>query len=212
MWVRDSIAGIGTMTFIDPETGAFAGLGHPVCDTDTGGIIPIQSGEAVPVEITGTRRGVTGKPGELRGRFTRSPFFGVLDRNCESGIYGRLSESALSELSDGAEEYRLGYRQEITTGAAEIYATTDGSVPRKYSAEIESVDYSGSEATKNMVIHITDPDLLRETGGIVQGMSGSPIVQNDRLIGAVTHVFVSDPTRGYAIFAENMLVADEIPQ
>lgn len=205
MWVRDSIAGIGTMTFINKETGEFAGLGHPVCDSDTGGIIPIQSGEAVPVEITGARKGVNGRAGELRGRFTRSPFFGILDRNCESGIYGRLSDLALGELSDSAEEFPLGYRQEITTGDAQIFATVSGTEPRKYSAVIESIDYSGSETTKNMVIHITDPDLLEETGGIVQGMSGSPIIQNGRLVGAVTHVFVSDPTRGYAIFAENML-------
>jgi len=211
MWVRDSIAGIGTMTFINKDTGGFAGLGHPVCDTDTGEIIPIQSGEAVPVEITGARKGAVGKPGELRGRFTRSPFLGVLERNCESGIYGRLSDEALSELAEGAGEYRLGYRQEIKTGSAEIYTTVNGSVPRSYSAEIESIDYNGSETTKNMVIHITDPDLISETGGIVQGMSGSPIIQDGRLIGAVTHVFVSDPTRGYAIFAENMLEGD-MPQ
>ena len=209
--MRDSIAGIGTMTFINKDTGGFAGLGHPVCDTDTGEIIPIQSGEAVPVEITGARKGSVGKPGELRGRFTRSPFLGVLERNCESGIYGRLSDEALSELAEGAGEYRLGYRQEIKTGSAEIYTTVNGSVPRSYSAEIESIDYNGSETTKNMVIHITDPDLISETGGIVQGMSGSPIIQDGRLIGAVTHVFVSDPTRGYAIFAENMLEGD-MPQ
>ncbi|MBR3421987.1 MAG: SpoIVB peptidase [Ruminococcus sp.] len=205
MWVRDSIAGIGTMTYINKETGEFAGLGHPVCDTDTGEIIPIQSGEAVPVEITGARKGVTGRAGELRGRFTRSPVIGVLDRNCASGIYGRLSESAVSALADGAEEYPLGYRQDITTGEVQVCATVSGSVPRKYAAEIESVDFSGADTSKNMVIHITDPDLLAETGGIVQGMSGSPIIQDGRLIGAVTHVFVSDPTRGYAIFAENML-------
>ncbi|MDO4862845.1 MAG: SpoIVB peptidase [Ruminococcus sp.] len=205
MWVRDSIAGIGTMTYINKSTGEFAGLGHPVCDSDTGEIIPIQSGEAVPVEITGARKGVTGKAGELRGRFTRSPMMGVLDRNCESGIYGRLSGDALAELADGAEEYPLGYRQEITTGEVQVCATVSGSVPRKYTAEIESIDLSGADSAKNMVIHITDPDLLVETGGIVQGMSGSPIIQDGKLIGAVTHVFVSDPTRGYAIFAEKML-------
>ena len=208
MWVRDSIAGIGTMTFINKATGEFAGLGHPVCDSDTGEIIPIQSGEAVPVEITGARKGITGKAGELRGRFTRSPMIGVLDRNCTSGIYGRLSDEAMSSLADGAEEYPLGYRQEITTGEVQVCATVSGSVPKKYAAEIESIDLSGADSAKNMVIHITDPDLISETGGIVQGMSGSPIIQDGRLIGAVTHVFVSDPTRGYAIFAENMLNSD----
>ena len=205
MWVRDSIAGIGTMTFINKATGEFAGLGHPVCDSDTGEIIPIQSGEAVPVEIMGARKGITGKAGELRGRFTREPVIGVLDRNCASGIYGRLSADAMSALADGAEEYPLGYRQEITMGEVQVCATVSGSVPKKYAAEIENIDLSGADSAKNMVIHITDPDLISETGGIVQGMSGSPIIQDGRLIGAVTHVFVSDPTRGYAIFAENML-------
>ena len=205
MWVRDSIAGIGTMTYINKETGEFAGLGHPICDTDTGEIIPIQSGEAVPVEITGVQKGIVGKPGELRGRFTRSSYIGILDRNCESGIYGRLSGSAADLLADGAEEYPLGYRQDAVTGKAEVCVTANGSAPQKYSAEIESIDFSGADDTKNMVIHITDPELIAKTGGIVQGMSGSPIIQNGRLIGAITHVFVSDPTRGYAIFAENML-------
>lgn len=209
MWVRDSIAGIGTMTFINKATGEFAGLGHPVCDSDTGEMIPIRSGEAVPVEITGARKGITGRAGELRGRFTRSPMIGVLDRNCASGIYGRLSDEAMSALADGAEEYPLGYRQEITTGEVQVCATVSGSVPKKYTAEIESIDLSGTDSAKNMVIHITDPDLISETGGIVQGMSGSPIIQDGRLIGAVTHVFVSDPTRGYAIFAENMLTNNQ---
>lgn len=205
MWVRDSIAGIGTMTYINKETGEFAGLGHPVCDSDTGEIIPIQSGEAVPINVTSVRKGAKGKPGELRGRFTRAPLFGVLDKNCETGIYGRLSDTAINEIAENAEEYPLGYRQEITTGDAEICVTVNGSVPKKYTAEIEKIDLNGGNDGKNMIIHITDPELLKETGGIVQGMSGSPIIQNGRLIGAVTHVFVSDPTRGYAIFAENML-------
>ena len=204
MWVRDSIAGIGTMTFINKETGGFAGLGHPVCDSDKGEIIPISSGEAVPVEITGARKGEKGVPGELQGRFTRSPVYGVLDKNCESGIYGRLSETACKELCSGAEELQMGYRQDITTGEAYIWSTLSGSSPERYSAEIERVDYSSGEGSKNMVIHITDPRLIDSSGGIVQGMSGSPVVQNGKLIGAVTHVFVSDPTRGYAIFAENM--------
>ena len=205
MWVRDSIAGIGTLTYINKDTGEFAGLGHPVCDSDTGEIIPIQSGEAVPVEVTGVQKGLKGKPGELHGRFTRSPLIGILDRNCESGIYGRLSEDAFSRVSCGSEEYPLGYRQEITTGDVDVYVTVNGSSPCKYSAEIEKIDLNDQNNGKNMIIHITDSDLLKETGGIVQGMSGSPIIQNGKLIGAVTHVFVSDPTRGYAIFAENMI-------
>ena len=204
MWVRDSIAGIGTMTFIDKATGKFAGLGHPVCDTDTGELIPIHSGEAVPVVITEARRGETGIPGELHGQFTRLPVYGSLISNNNSGVFGALSDSSMEELCSKSEEYKMGYRQNITTGEAYILTTVSGSEPKKYSAEIEQIDYNSRDTTKNMIIRITDEELIRETGGIVQGMSGSPIIQNDKLIGAVTHVFVADPTRGYAVFAETM--------
>ncbi|EWM52917.1 SpoIVB peptidase [Ruminococcus flavefaciens] len=204
MWVRDSIAGIGTMTFFDCETGAFAGLGHPICDSDTGGIVPVHSGEAVPVEITEARRGARGIPGELRGKFVPNKSFGTLDCNRTSGIYGHLTKGALEELSESAETFTMAYRQEITVGPAEIYATVSGEAPERYAAEIVSVDYGSTGSSKNMVIRITDDRLLDAIGGIVQGMSGSPVIQNGKLAGAVTHVFVADPTRGYGIFAENM--------
>lgn len=204
MWVRDSIAGIGTMTFFDRNTGCFAGLGHPICDSDTGGVVPVHSGEAVPVEITEVKRGARGLAGELRGSFSSGESLGTLDKNTTSGIYGRLSETALSQLSEGCEEFPMAFRQEITEGKAEIYTTVEGSAPERYSAEIVSVDYSSGESSKNMVIRITDKRLIDASGGIVQGMSGSPIIQNGKLIGAVTHVFVADPSKGYGIFAENM--------
>lgn len=202
MWVRDSIAGIGTVTFINKKTGEFAGLGHPICDADTGELVPVSSGEAVPVEISGTKRGEKGIPGELLGTFRRGESLGSLISNDESGVYGEFSPEAVDSL--GLNEYPLGYRQDISTGAAEIYTTISGSEPKKYSIEIEEVDYNSSDTSRNMVIRITDPELLEAAGGIVQGMSGSPVIQNGKLIGAVTHVFVADPTRGYAIFAENM--------
>ena len=204
MWVRDSIAGIGTMTFIDKSTGAFAGLGHPICDSDTGGLVPLHSGEAVPVEITDAQAGEKGIPGELRGKFGSGAPYGVLTKNSSSGIYGTLTNSARDALCIG-EEYKLGYRQEVTEGQAYIRTTISGDRPRLYTAEIEKVDYSDESSPKNMVIRITDPELLDAVGGIVQGMSGSPVIQNGKLIGAVTHVFVADPTRGYGIFAETML-------
>ena len=204
MWVRDSIAGIGTMTFFDKETGSFVGLGHPICDSDTGGIVPVHSGEAVPVDITEVKRGARGLPGELRGAFSKSGSFGILDRNKSSGIYGHLSPEALATISESCEEFTMARRQEVGTGAAEIYATVDGETPERYSAEIVSVDYGSVGTSKNMVIRITDERLLERTGGIVQGMSGSPVIQNGKLAGAVTHVFVADPTQGYGIFAENM--------
>ncbi len=204
MWVRDSIAGIGTMTFIDKSTGRFAGLGHPICDSDTGGMVPLHSGEAVPVDITDTKRGGRGIPGELHGRFSPGGSFGTLDTNTECGIFGQLSDAALGRFAAEGEEFRLGYRQDINTGKAQVYTTVNGDKPQKYDILIEKIDYNSEDESKNMMITITDPKLLEASGGIVQGMSGSPIIQNGRLIGAVTHVFVSDPSRGFAIFAENM--------
>ncbi|MDE6502482.1 MAG: SpoIVB peptidase [Ruminococcus sp.] len=204
MWVRDSIAGIGTMTFFNKTTGEFAGLGHPVCDSDTGELVPIYSGEAVPVEITDAKKGSKGIPGELHGQFMYGGNFGILNRNNSCGVYGLLSEQAVKVLCETSEEYKMGYRQDVKTGEAEIMTTISGDTPKKYSIEIEKIDYNSSESTKNMVIRITDKELLESTGGIVQGMSGSPVIQDGKIIGAVTHVFVSDPTKGYAIFAENM--------
>jgi stage IV sporulation protein B len=192
------------MTYIDKVTGEFGGLGHPICDPDTGGIIPVSSGEAVSVEITGATKGAKGIPGELRGTFRRGGALGSLNCNKSCGVFGTLTAEAVEELCGGAEEYTLGYCQDIKTGAAEIVTTVEGHLPSHYSIEIESIDFNSSDSTKDMIIRITDPELIRSTGGIVQGMSGSPVIQDGRFIGAVTHVFVSDPTRGYAIFAENM--------
>ncbi|WP_295085507.1 SpoIVB peptidase [Ruminococcus sp.] len=203
MWVRDSIAGIGTMSFFERKTGRFVGLGHPICDSDTGEIVPVHSGEAVSVEITNIRRGARGIPGELRGIFSNEESFGVLERNKASGIYGVLSAETLSELTADYKELPMAYSQEVRTGNAEIYSTISGSVPEKYTVEIEKVDYSNG-SNRNMVIRITDKRLLNTSGGIVQGMSGSPIVQDGKLVGAITHVLVSDPARGYGIFAEKM--------
>ena len=203
MWVRDSIAGIGTMTFIDKETGKFSGLGHPVCDSDTGELVPLHSGEAVPVKITEVQKGKAGMPGCLHGQFTQLPSYGELTQNSGCGIFGSLGRTALDRIG-APMEYKLGYRQDIEIGKAHIISTVNGTDPKMYTISIEEVDYNSSEASKNMVIRITDEELIAETGGIVQGMSGSPIIQNDRIIGAVTHVFVADPTRGYGIFAENM--------
>ena len=204
MWVRDSIAGIGTISFIDISTGEFAALGHPICDADTGELVPVHSGEAVPVEITSAKRGEKGIPGELRGCFMRGSAFGTLYKNDTCGIFGRLSEETLNTIPDDCPCFELGYRQDIHTGSAEILSTVSGCEPEVYSIEIESIDLSSTDS-KSMVIKITDDRLIGETGGIIQGMSGSPVIQDGRLIGAVTHVFISDPERGYAVFAENML-------
>ncbi len=204
MWVRDSIAGIGTMTFIEPESGRFGGLGHPVCDSSTGGLVPLHSGEAVPVELAQVKRGEKGIPGELRGQLSRTGSIGLLDTNSRSGIYGTL---AGGEQNGG--RMPVAHRNQVHEGEAYILSTVSGDKPERYDITVERVNYAAPSGDKtdgkDMVIRITDEELLKTTGGIVQGMSGSPVIQDGRLIGAVTHVFVAEPSRGYAIFAETML-------
>ncbi len=202
MWVRDSSAGIGTMTFIDPENGCFAGLGHGVCDIDTVNLMPLSSGEAVDVVITGVTRGSSGSPGELRGAFSETRPMGILLKNDPTGVYGQLNPASMDW--GNASPVPVAMRQEVKPGKAHIRTTVDGSQPEEYEISIERVNFSEGNPTRNMVIRVTDSRLIAKTGGIVQGMSGSPILQNGKLVGAVTHVFVNDPTRGYGIFAENM--------
>ena len=199
IWVRDSSAGIGTLTYYDPITLAFAGLGHAVCDVDTGRVMPLSSGQIVDVNISGSNIGLSGRPGELKGSFNSSTQLGQLLINSEMGVFGILSESGLSQ-----EPIPMAHRHEVRPGPATILSTISGNKPQKFDVVVEKVNYSDGSDTKNMVIRITDDRLLQATGGIVQGMSGSPIIQDGKLIGAVTHVFVNDPTRGYSIFAENM--------
>ncbi len=200
IWVRDSSAGIGTVTFYDPATGIFGGLGHAVCDVDTGEPMPLSSGEVVPVQINGVQKGEAGLPGELQGSFLSSVAIGTLAVNNETGIYGFLNKSP-SQM----EAVPLCFRQDVKEGSAQILTTVAGNEAAWYDIEIEHVNLDNNAPTRNMVIRVTDPELLSITGGIVQGMSGSPILQNGKLVGAVTHVFVNDPTKGYGIFAENML-------
>lgn len=198
LWVRDSTAGIGTMTFYDPESGGCAGLGHAVCDVDTGEILPLGSGQTVPAVITGVKPGECDCPGELCGTLTPSTVTGHITDNCNCGLYATLCETDIK----GA-EMPLAFSNEIKCGEAYIISTVDGGEPQKYSVQIESIDADSTD-NKNMVIKVTDRTLIEKTGGIVQGMSGSPIVQDGKLVGAVTHVFVSDPEHGYGIFAQTM--------
>lgn len=200
MWVRDSSAGIGTVTFYDPDTMRFAGLGHPVCDTDTGDIMTMSRGEAVDVTISGIRKSSEGAPGELIGMFSSDRPVGKIISNEDSGVYGIMDSCPTASSA-----VPVAMRQEIVTGPAVILATINGSRPEQYSVEIERIELNGGESSHDLVIHVTDERLLNDAGGIVQGMSGSPIIQNGRLVGAVTHVFVRDPTRGYGIFADTML-------
>ena len=199
IWVRDSTAGIGTLTFYDPESQTFGGLGHGVCDTDTSELMPFLNGEIMPVTISGVTKGQRGIPGELRGYFASEEAIGLMDANDEFGVYGSLYEPVQGELVP------VAFRQEAHPGSAQILTTVNGDGPQLYEVTLEHVDYNESAEGKNLVLHVTDARLLELTGGIVQGMSGSPILQDGKLIGAVTHVFVNDPTRGYGIFIETML-------
>lgn len=199
MWVRDSTAGIGTLTFVSPGSDICAGLGHGICDVDTGEIMPLLAGDIVRVHINGITKGAKGEPGELKGYFAKDEAWGQLYSNTETGVYG-----VLNSVTEG-KAVPVAMSQQVHVGPATILTTIDGSAPKQYAVRIEKVHFNDAAETKNMVIKVTDPVLLAKTGGIVQGMSGSPIMQDGKLVGAVTHVFVNDPTSGYGIFAENML-------
>lgn len=198
MWVRDSTAGIGTISYISADGKTFAGLGHGICDSDTGVIMPLGSAAIVDVDIKQARKGAVGHPGELKGEIGNIQR-GYLTANKETGVYG-VWNSAPKNLGELVE---IGKSDEVKTGKAHIFSTVDGT-RRKYEIEIENL-CGDSKENRNMLIKVTDKALLEKTGGIVQGMSGSPIVQGGKLIGAVTHVLINDPTRGYGIFIENML-------
>lgn len=202
IWVRDSSAGIGTITFYDDNAKIFGGLGHGVCDIDTGKIMPLDNGEAVRARVNGFYKSSAGNPGELCGIFSDIAL-GSLRVNCETGVYGELLQPS------GAKNLPVALENEVKLGAAQMVTTIDDSGPQYYDIEITKIYPSSDLSSRNMIIKITDPILLEKTGGIVQGMSGSPIIQNSMLVGAVTHVFVNDPTQGYGIFASRMLATQD---
>jgi len=197
LWIRDGAAGIGTVTFFDPISGAFAGLGHAVCDSETGVAFPLAKGTVCQAKIEGIAKGEKGAAGEIRGRLEKDSI-GTLQKNTLTGVYGSY------DTLPSADTLPIGLKGEVQTGKAHIVCTLDETGKKEYEIEIEEI-ISKDRDHKNLMIHITDPALLEKTGGIVQGMSGSPIIQNGKLVGAVTHVLVGDPTRGYGIFIENML-------
>lgn len=199
LWVKDSSAGIGTMTFTDRKNGTFAGLGHGIFDSETGELMPLAQGDIVSAVITGVNKGSGGSPGSLCGSFADSRAEGTIAANSEKGVYGFLGSGYFT-----GEDIPLAFRQEVKRGKVQIYTTVNGTEPEFYDAEITDISYDSREATKNIVLRITDERLLSVSGGIVQGMSGSPVIQDGCLVGAVTHVFVNDPTGGYAVFAESM--------
>jgi stage IV sporulation protein B len=206
VFVKDSGAGIGTVSFIIPEKNIFVGLGHGICDPDTGELISMSSGDILDVTISSVTRGQAGAPGELKGFF--SPVKkGTLLSNTHLGLSGIL-DSLPQSSPEG--EMEVASRSEVKEGKAYIWCTLDTNKPQKYEIEISGV-HPDALTSKCFTVKVTDPALIAASGGIVQGMSGSPIIQNGKIVGAVTHVLINDPTTGYGIFIENMLSAVQMP-
>ena len=201
-WIRDSMAGIGTMTYYDPGTGVFGALGHGINDVDTALLMPLQSGNIMYSEVTDVKKGESGAPGELHGAFQVDRDLGTLSANTAGGVFGTLTDKSLTA---GHTAMEVASRQQVHTGKATILTNIAGDTVEEYEVEIMRVYPAGSEDTRDLMIKVTDPVLLAATGGIVQGMSGSPVLQDGKVVGAVTHVLVNDPTRGYGILMERML-------
>lgn len=196
IWVKDSSAGIGTMTFYSPTYNVVAGLGHGICESETGTLMSLSSGEFVTASIASYVKGEVGDAGELKGVFTGKKI-AEFSKNSENGVYGRVScDINMTKLIP------VALRQDVRNAKGYIYTTIDGTEPDYYTCNVK-VRNQGS--VQNLLVEVTDERLLSATGGIVQGMSGSPIIQNGKLIGAVTHVLLDDPAKGYGIFAETML-------
>ncbi|MDO4173502.1 MAG: SpoIVB peptidase [Eubacteriales bacterium] len=201
--IRDSMAGIGTLTFADPETGAFGALGHPVSDVDSGALLPLETGSIVPASVVGVVAGEAGTPGELVGTYEFSKELGQLNDNTTCGIFGTLSDDSLYQAGGVMQTAGM---DEIHTGKAEILTCISGSVPQTYEISIEKITPDAQDS-RDLSIRITDAALLEQTGGIVPGMSGSPILQDGKLVGAVTHTLLNNPEKGYGISIETMLKA-----
>ncbi len=200
VYLRQGVTGIGTVTFYDPDTGLFGTLGHGVND-GTGALLAMEAGIAYPAEVVSIQKGKAGTPGQLKGALDGGHLMGNLKKNTEQGVFGTAVKGWTGEAMP------LASYEDICPGEATIRSTLGSSGPREYSVEILKIYPKNRSDCRNLLIRVTDPDLLSATGGIVQGMSGSPIIQNGKLIGAVTHVLVNDPTTGYGIFIENMLDA-----
>lgn len=205
IWVKDSTSGIGTITYINPENNAFGGLGHGICDSTTGKVLPLSRGIVLDVTINGVLKGQIGKAGELKGTFNAKKI-GVLNENSSCGVFGYLSNTPKSPEN----KMKLCTKENIKEGNAYIWCTLGNEEPQKYTVQISDININNENA-KNFKVKITDKRLLERSGGIVQGMSGSPVIQNGKLVGAVTHVLINNPTEGYGIFIENMLNAAQMP-
>lgn len=203
VWVRDSTAGVGTLSFIDPVTGAYGALGHAIVDADTGKTLSVLDGAVMRATVVGVVRGQSGKAGELRGSFLKeNDQIGTLTVNGAYGIYGRMAQDSVSLYPQGLP---AASRSEVHPGAASIISTVDEAGPREYAIEIVRCISQSQPDQKGMILRVTDERLLQMTGGIVQGMSGSPILQDGKIVGAVTHVYLSDSAQGYGMYIDWML-------
>lgn len=204
VWVRDSTAGVGTLSYIDPMTMAYGALGHAIVDADTGEMLSVLDGAIMETDVVGVTKGERGRAGELKGSFLKEGRqIGSLETNCIYGIYG-----VMNERTDGAfcpQPLPVGSRRQVREGAATIISTVDEDGPRAYEVEILRCFDQEKPSQKGMILRVTDERLLEKTGGIVQGMSGSPIIQNGKLVGSLTHVYLDDPTQGYGMYIEWML-------
>lgn len=204
LWVRDAAAGVGTMTFYEPSSGMFAALGHGITDIDTSELISIASGELVTTQILSIVKGESGVPGEVRGTIEKGISLGSISKNTKYGVYGKITNQTRLNIN-ATSQMEVALRSEIKTGEAQILCQLDNGNVEAYDIEIKKLFLNNNEDNKSMMIKVTDESLLEKTGGIIQGMSGAPIIQNGKFIGAVTHVLINDPTAGYAVFADIMI-------
>ncbi|MGE5627500.1 MAG: SpoIVB peptidase [Solirubrobacterales bacterium] len=210
LWVRDSTAGIGTLTFYEEKSGIFAALGHPITDMDTGTILSVNSGEILSSSINSVIKGAKGNPGELKGTFANENLIlGTINKNTKCGIVGKTDKKLINKQSQPMKAAKIS---EIKEGPAQILTTVDGEEPKLYEIKVQKLFNQNAPDSKSMLICITDQELLEKTGGIVQGMSGSPIIQDGKIIGAVTHVLINKPDVGYGVYIEWMLKEANIQQ
>lgn len=204
LWVRDAATGVGTITYYEPESGKFAALGHGIVDVDTEKLIDIESGEVVTSSIVAIKKGEQGIPGEIKGTIMNQTNIGEVTKNTDFGIYGNLTNTASLNINS-QKAIDVALRSEIKTGNAKVLCTLENGVTKEYDIEIKKIYANNNSDNKSMLIKVTDEDLLNQTGGIIRGLSGAPIIQNGKFCGAVTHVLVSDPTMGYAVFGDLMI-------
>ena len=204
LWVRDAAAGVGTLTFYEPESQMYAALGHGITDIDTSELINIASGELVTTNILSIVKGKKGEPGEIRGTIENGYVVGKVYKNTRFGVYGNLTNKNIFNISNN-NAIDVASREEVEKGKAEILCELENGNTKNYEIEIQKIFTNNNEDNKSMLIKVTDDELIEKTGGIIQGMSGAPIIQNGKFIGAVTHVLVSNPTQGYAVFADIMI-------